>query len=182
MDLKKNRPQLTDINFLQSLNPPKQVSITPINNEPSIVHKCLTSMKIYLIEFIKKHIFGFVLISIIICFLIYRFIKYGDNDDEIVVNKSNDTDIYNSVLDELKQEQAIITGNKMGRKHKKKKKQIVHEMPVIKSVEEMEETKQLIDHKLEQYMNDGEKVDLTVINSSSYAPYNLPNMSDFHPV
>lgn len=125
---KKNRPQLTDYNYLQKIVENKKVEETIV--EPSLFGKIYEKIKSNFYKFIEDNIFYTFIFVCIICFLIYRYLQYqtrkntNNIQDSIIMDEhfqlsikrvsDNNSDDNNRLEKKLK--------NKLKRKQKKVRK------------------------------------------------------------
>jgi hypothetical protein len=219
---KKNRPQLTDYNFLQKIVENKKVEEKIV--EQSLFGKIYEKIQSNFYKFIEDNIFYTFIFVCIICFLIYRYLQYqtrksNDNTyDSIVMDEhfqlsikraSDDiTDDDNNKI--LQKDLKKILKKKLKRRLKKHNKNRENKNDDIYTIQEGTEKSEsnkentcvghmLVNHQdiPENIMYDEQHIkqipellkvtkdrDLntininhTLINSSSYAPYNLQNLN-----
>lgn len=165
--IKKNKPNLTDYKFLQKIIENKKQEI--IIYEPTLIDKMCDKIKNSFYLFIENNIFILSIIMFIIILLIYRYFQYQNIKNKILIDQSQyDIDYVSSIIDQLNSDKLItnehyqqtypITKNSSGKKLFREKNNKQHEKIIT------------------------DKQNLSLINSSSYAPYNLRNMNDFHNV
>jgi hypothetical protein len=192
--INKNKPKLTDFVYLQNIINKK---IQPIDIiKPTIISKIIDKLKINFSNFIENNLFLIFIIIIIICLLIYRYFQYQiiknkinnkllqsyDNkiesnkieSNKIEYNKIESNKIKSNKIESNKIKSNINQSNQLGRKKKKVK---------ININSELEQNNNNIPDLLFNTNDRSFNIptnDLTIINSSSYAPHNLKNLNTFH--
>ena len=160
--IKRNKPILTDYNYLQKFKKPQIDTII----EPTIYEKIMMKFKSNTYSFIENNIYIIIALIILFILLIYRYFQYQNYKKNL---STINTESFNNII--------------------KKNKKITFN---IKPSYTETETQVDIDKQHEEVIPDLLNItndrdlnfnipNLTLINSSSYAPSNLQNLNDFHP-
>lgn len=176
--IKKNKPKLTDYAYLQKIVEIKN-SQTPVIIEPTLIEKIIKKIKNNIYTFIENNLFAIIIAFIIVCFLIYRFIIYRSIKNAKPVKKSYvemdciPMNINTSI--KLEKESEKESEKKQKKKHNKKYKNklsIIHE-------NETPNEQDLLNITNDRSLT-GDTKNLQIINSSSYAPYNLRDLGGLY--
>ena len=178
--------------------------------EPTFIDKLIDKIKSNIYLFVENNIFIIILLIFVICFLIYRYLNRSKNSDEYISEHYYGADYSSPFLnkyneDEIKNEHS----EHLGRKKLKKNKLSLEHIP--EDPEQYQEQYQEQDQEQgqEQYQNQEQiqdqndiqheqtvpellkitndrnltydNINLSLINSSSYAPFNLKTLTNLYP-
>lgn len=165
--IKRNKPILTDYEYLKKFKKPE----INIETEPTLFDKVVNKFKSNTYNFIENNIYIILALIILILLLIYRYFQYQHYKKSLSNINMESFNNYNY----YKQPKKI---KKIKFKTKPSYTETETQVDIDKQHEEV--VPDLLNITNDRNLN-LDNPDLTIINSSAYAPYNFYNVNDFHP-
>ena len=162
--IKRNKPILTDYEYLKKIKKPE----INIETEKTLFNKVIDKFKSNTYNFIENNIYIILALIILIILLIYRYFQYQNY-------KKNLSDINLESFNQKKRKYKKITFNT---KPSYTETETQVDIDIDKQHEEV--VPDLLNITNDRNLNFNNQ-DLTLINSSAYAPYNFYNVNDLHP-
>jgi hypothetical protein len=197
----KNKPRLTDPIYLQKVIENKK-PIIQIVDEPTLIDKIMNKLKLSLYDFIENNLYIIIALIVFIVLLIYRYYQYQHIKNNLNYNNSayygvNYTSPYinnytsDDINEHFNESDNIKTQTKKLIKQKNKNKKVFDtniDHSKIKSKNSNIDNNEQHDNSVPDLLNiindrsviTNNNHNLSLINSSSYAPYNLINVGDYH--